>query len=483
MKLTLYIKNFKKISEIDESFLSGYLYLVKGRNNIGKTSFWQSLRMIFKTENNNNNILQFGTKEGFVEVDIEKGTEIVGADGEKYIAKCEFKEGKEDKFTLIMPDATVRKSKKDIRDIFRYNDVTPEEFLGWGLTEAGRRKQAEMILEFLPATTQTRIADIDKQINSKNGILYITRSGKNETLQGYKKVVEQTFPLSAEEESMLSKETSAIETINGIKKELEALELTRSDQGDIIQKKADLQLEYDTLSSRQIITNDSFATYVETWNNEEEKLLARLKEIKSLRDAAVETNKTYNKEIIEQLNNIQKQIEEIEPSTFDQDKYDTLVKRKEAGQEFINKINNIKTKKENIELNEKRLEQAKIAWKEIDDKIEALRIEKKTLFEQAKLPMDNIIISDGELFYVDDKGNQMAFTEEQISYSVAGKRIAKLLLERNKNLPIICIGKASEYDQESLEEISLLAQQYDAIIFADKVEPQIEELTIEVFEK
>lgn len=447
MKLTISIKNYKKISDITEEFKSGYLYLVKGKNNIGKTSFWQSLKMVFKADNPNPNILQFGTKEGYVEADIEKETEVIGADGEKYIAKCEFKEGKEDKFTLIMPDATLRKKKTDIRDIFKYNEETPETFLGWGLTEAGRRKQAEMILEFLPATTQIRIAEIDKQINNKTGILYITRSGKNETLQGYKKVVEQTFPLSAEEESMLTKETSAIEMINAIKKDLEALELTRSSQSDIIQQKAVIE------------------TNIINYKKEKEQLEIRLVELNKL----IEFN--------------EKELKAFPETTFDQEKHDTLVKRKEAGQEFINKINNIKTKKENIELNEKRLEQAEKEWKELDNKIETLRIEKKTLFEQAKLPMDNIIISDGELFYVDDKGNQMAFTEEQISYSVAGKRIAKLLLERNKNLPIICIGKASEYDQESLEEISLLAQQYDAIIFADKVTAEQEDLTIEVFEK
>ena len=97
--------------------------------------------------------------------------------------------------------------------------------------------------------------------------------------------------------------------------------------------------------------------------------------------------------------------------------------------------------------------------------------------------MDNVIINNGELFFVDDKGNQLAFTEEQISYSVAGKRIAKLLLERNKELPIICIGKASEYDEQSLKELSELASKYDAIIFCDKVEPEQEELCIEVYEK
>lgn len=446
MKLTLYIKNFKKISEIDESFLSGYLYLVKGRNNIGKTSFWQSLRMVFKTENNNNNILQFGTKEGFVEADIEKGTEIVGADGEKYIAKCEFKEGKEDKFTLIMPDATVRKSKKDIRDIFRYNDVTPEEFLGWGLTEAGRRKQAEMILEFLPATTQSRIAEIDKQINNKSGILYVTRSGKNETLQGYKKVVENTLPLTAEEEGVLSKETVAIEHFNNIKKELEGLDIIRASQGDDIRQKTTLETE------------------IASYKKEKIELEERLKKLDIL------------------ISNSEDTLNSIPKNTFDQAKYDELVANKDKGQEFINRINSIKTKKENITLNETRLEQAEKEWKDINTKIEDLRIEKKTLFEQAKLPMDNVIINDGELFYVDENGNHLSFTEEQISYSTAGVRIAKLLLERNKNLPIICIGKASEYDNESLAEIAKMAEKYDAIIFADKVVPGKEELSIEVFE-
>lgn len=446
LKLTLNVKNFKLLTNISEEFLSGNLYLVKGKNSVGKTSFWQSLRMIFKADNPNPNILSFGTKEGFVEGDIEKESEIIGADGEKYIAKCEFKEGKEDKFSLIMPDATVRKSKKDIRDIFKYNDFTVEEFLGWGLTEAGRRKQAEMILEFLPATTQTRIAEIDKQINNKSGILYVTRSGKNETLQGYKKVVENTIPLTAEEESILSKETAALESFNAIKKDLDALDLTRSGEVGTIHRKAMLE------------------TNITNCKKEKEELEERLKVL----------DKT--------INEYETLLKDIPESTFNQEEYDALMARKDKGQEFINKVSAVKTKKENIILNEERLEKAQKEWKDIDDKIEAMRLEKKSLFEQAKLPMDNIIINDGELFFVDDKGNQLNFTEEQISYSIAGKRIAKLLLERNKNLPIIAIGKAAEYDQESLKELADLAKEYDAIIFCDKVVPEKEELSIEVYE-
>lgn len=446
MRLTISIKNFKKLTSIEEEFKSGYLYLVKGKNNIGKTSFWQSLRMIFRVDNPNPNILQFGTKEGFVGAEIEK-EEIIGADGEKYIAKCEFKEGKEEKFSLIMPDATVRKNKKDIRDIFRYNDVTPEEFLGWGLTESGRRKQAEMILEFLPQETQTRMAEIDKQINSKSGTLYVTRSGKNELYQGLKKVVEQSVPLTAEEEGMLAIETKCTTAMISIKKELEEMETIRSSQETNIKDRATIESNLTSL------------------NEEKERLEKRIEELNEL------------------INKNKEQLKIIPETTFNQEKYDELVKRKESGQEFINKIAVVKTKKENIVLNDEKLEKAEKEWKDLDDKIETLRLEKKTLFEKAKLPMDNVIISDGELFYVDEQGNQLNFTEEQISYSVAGKRIAKLLLERNKNLPIICIGKASEYDDDSLKEISALAEQYDAIIFADKVEPQVEDITIEVFEK
>jgi hypothetical protein len=179
---------------------------------------------------------------------------------------------------------------------------------------------------------------------------------------------------------------------------------------------------------------------------------------------------------------LEEDLKAIPESTFNQEEYDALVARKDKGQEFINKVSAVKTKKENIILNEERLEKAQTEWKDIDDKIEGLRIEKKTLFEQAKLPMDNVIINDGELFYVDENGNHMAFTEEQISYSTAGVRIAKLLLERNKNLPIICLGKAAEYDNESLSIIAKLAEEYDAIIFCDMVVPGKEELSIEVYE-
>jgi len=487
-KLTLEVKalNFKKLPYIEEVFKSGYLYLVKGSNNIGKTSFWQSIKMILLVDNKNPNILKFGMKEGFVDLTIIKNgideADIVGGDGEIYKGRCEFKEGREDKFSLLMPDATIRRSKKEIRDVLKYNGYDIEEFLGWGLTEAGRKKQAAAILEFLPKDTQDRINFIDAQVNNKNGILYYTRSGKNEVLQGLKKVYEQSLPLTAEEEKMLSNETSTIETLNIIKAGLNALELTRSSQGNIIQQKAELTTDYNVLLAEYKTKNENYLSFAERTLNEIKVLEKTILDKKSeLEKESVEIEK-YQKVTTITLEDIQSKIDNMAPSTFDQEKYDTLKLRKEKGDEYLNTIKTIKTKKENIDLGEQKLEKAQKEWKDLDDKIEELRIEKKTLFEQAKLPMDNIIINDGELFFVDEQNNQLAFTEEQISYSVAGKRIAKLLLERNKNLPIICLGKAAEYDDESLKEIDALAKQYDAIIFCDKVIPGKEELSIEVFE-
>ena len=437
--------NIKKHAHFKERFESGYVYLVKGDFELGKTTILQLISMMFRVDNPNPNIISFGAHKASAQIDITKQNEVVLGDGEKWILKMDKTEGKSEKFSLIMPDAGTKKTKEEIRNILRYNSFTTEFFLARGLTAEGRRWQGEVVSQFFPKDIKARLKAIDDLINTKSGTLYVTRSGKNETYTKAKNAYDLTPTLTIEDKNLISNEAKTVEAIDTIKTELDAL------QGM-------LRGNNENLTKRE-----SLVANLKSYKDEKSRIEQRLAEL----------NKS--------ISLCENELAVIPDTNFDEEKYNSLKTRYEKGTAYIQTINEAKKKKENLDIAALRMNDAKTEWEAYDKKIEELREEKQELFNNAKLPMDNIVIDDGELFMIDDDGNKLNFVEEQISYSNAGIKIARLLLELNKNIPFICLGKGESYGGR-MEELDKLAKEYNAVILCDKVVEGQEELSIEIYE-
>lgn len=472
MNVIIRIRNFKKIRELTKEFKAGYLYLVKGGNNVGKTSFWQAILSVIRAENKNPNILTFGQKDGSVELEINKETSVIGGDGETYIGKLTYSDEKEDKFSMILPDATLKKKVTEIRNIFKYNAFTVEDWFAWGLTEEGRRKQGQIIFEMFPEEIQKAINDIDKKINPKDGSLYFQRQGKNEIYQGLKNAPPEI--LTSEEQEKAALKAQVLEELEPLEKNFKIMEEMATSGGETIELKAKLNAK---IKAGEDAIEDSLRQSQLRLKEIDEEI-ERLKQKRAkVVDDHINTDESLKKEIAE----AKKDLAKLPNTEFDKEGYESLKKRVNKGREFLQDIQKIDEKAERILNHTKKVEIAQKEWEVMDNEIKRLQLAKKELFSSSEVGIPNITLENGELFFVEGE-NKIPFTEQSLSYSVGGKKVIRILLERNKELPIICVGKAAEYDEKSLDEIAELAKEYNAIIFADQVEQLPVPLHIDVVE-
>jgi hypothetical protein len=435
----------KKHNELSLELESSNVYMLKGSPETGKDSVLQAILSMFKVQNDNPNIIKWGAKDAAIQIDITKDQPVTMGDGEKYILSMHKTVGNEERFSLVLPDGSLRKKKTDIRQLLQYNAYTVEQIWELTKTEKGRRELTEMIMTFIPKDVKDRISEIDKQINTKSGTLYVTRSGKNELFTGFKKVFEQTSDISFDEGKLINNAVSNQARYDTIKKELNEL--------DEIKNGLD-----STIKTRTVLE-----TNISNFKTEKEKIEKRLKELNEL------------------ITEAEKDLSGIPESNFDQAKYDSLKEQKDKADIFFAAVKVAQTKKENYELAEKRMNDAKAEWEKYNTLIEELRKEKQSLFDSAKLPMSNVVVDDGELYLMDEEGNRLNFDENQMSYSQTGIRVAKLLLELNKNLPFICLGHGESYGNK-VHELVELAKEYQAVILCSKVTENDEELSIEVIQ-
>jgi hypothetical protein len=117
------------------------------------------------------------------------------------------------------------------------------------------------------------------------------------------------------------------------------------------------------------------------------------------------------------------------------------------------------------------------------DKIDAinktmttLTTRKKQIFATTKLPLDTIEIIDDECMFKDQlTGELLPYTQEHVSYSQSALPIVQLLLELNKDNPLILIGNGAEYDDKSKQALLDIAKKYNGALVADMVIPDSEE--------
>ena len=84
---------------------------------------------------------------------------------------------------------------------------------------------------------------------------------------------------------------------------------------------------------------------------------------------------------------------------------------------------------------------------------------------------------------IDEDGTTYDFTEKTISYSVAAKKLLEIILMLNPNYPIAVLGKAREFDPDTIKEMRRIAKATDGIIMVDYVVGGVDELTIECYEE
>lgn len=453
--LKVTIQNLKLIKTMDVLLEGGNMYMVTGSNGQGKTTFAEAIRMIMEGNSKNKQKTSFDASKGQV-----TGI-LTGADGETYKTVIEFSKTSSDKFTLYLPDGTKTTRKGDIANIFKYNYFTVEEFLAWGASAEGRRKQASMLLNLLPEDKRERISEIDIQVNTNDGKIYLKRRDiKNECeIIGGQMRANQ---LSEEEQQIVEELPQWEEALTESKNNAE-------DMTTVLHQKLRKNANYDYEMNRILDEEKLYLQKIDNWNKEIERLTKEIEQFQK----AIEEGDKKKEELGERI-----PTEELEKESKELEEFKASLK---ADEEAILEGRQLRIKKEAYDKYSKELGDKMAESISIDKKIAELRDEKQQIIEN--IPgLEDLVIEDGSL-YMKDQGNLLPFSEENVSYSQAGIPIFRLMMKLNSKFKIWLIGKAAEYDLEKIEEFRKLAEKTGGIIVADYVSPTPQGLTIEVVEK
>lgn len=442
-KITVEIKNYCKIKDLKYTFEGGNIYVIGGGNDQGKSTLLRALKILSTGLNPNNNNVSFGEEEGFLKGEFN----LIGANKGKYVVKHDF-DKEEGKFLLIDPETKPHKSNSRtniIADIFKYNAFTIDEWFAWGITAEGRKKQAQIILNLLPEDQRKMYLDSVARVNSKNGTLYTSRTTKNVEKDTLSKIVSE-YKITEDEEKKLLNEEKGKKQLEEYKKKKEAS--NSAEKG---------RLEQEQISLRNT-------------NTELEASIGNLKtQIEKLQQDIIDNQKKIenNKKRYDDIN-----VELAQFAGVSEADMRELDKRIKAGEEFIASVTAIKTKKENYENHNKKLQNLSHEIEEINQKMEADKALMKKILTDSKLPVGELAIVDNEAMYVTPEGEMVPFVKDNVSYSAGGMVILKLMQHLNKNLPLWLVGSAESYDDGRLEEFEKLVKANGGIMLMDRVVPE-----------
>ena len=213
-KTEITISNYRLIKDLTMVFETGNLYFINAKNNSGKTSIIELIQDMFEAKASTDNTVSFGEEIGETKIKIINFKDEEGAN---FVLKYEY--GATNKFTLIMPDGSIKKKVTDIRDVFKYQRMTVDKFFQLGLSPEGRREQGKFIKNLIPKEVNIRIDDIEKNINERNGILFKERGLISSSLKAMQNILTD-LQLTDDEKNALKIKDVYIEKNKSYKKRI-----------------------------------------------------------------------------------------------------------------------------------------------------------------------------------------------------------------------------------------------------------------------
>lgn len=433
-KIAVEINNYKNLRELNIELGEYDVILLKGPNKGGKTSVKNGILENLMLKNLTSTPLKEGEDKGFKKVTImDKNSEEITIvhDFDKHNPKGTFYAIKDKKKISKLTD--IRKLIGDV------NPYSIEELFMMCRTAAGNRTFIkEILLPLLSDEERSRIDEINKQINTTNGTLYLKRRDLNKEIE----VLELATKFTPEEEKILNGSKD-------LKNKNNSLVITYNKYKTI----------YDLYTS---INNNSF--YI----NEDEELLKE----------SIAMTKGIANEIANKYTALAKSI------STNKDTIEMYIK---ASKQKINsmflEIENIKPQLkqlENIEYNNEKLDEKKKDLKiktkqrdSVQEELNNLADEKDNIFKNSKLPEGFKILDESSFTY-----NGFSFDENSVSESEAWVILAKITMELFDG-PYFRLGNADVFGKKALDEIMQIANKKGVILCLEKVDDSATDIYVE----
>ena len=438
------ITNYKNIKSLEKD-LNGNIYVVKGDNEVGKTTFAKSFQKLIAKTDKADKPVTVGETHGTIE-----GI-FTDAEGKKYTVILDFTDEKET-IRMITPEGISTSKVGDIRNMFAYTNIDFEEFISWSNTADGKRKQREIVLGLLSEKDLEEFRNLEK-IEKTN---YDKRTVVNNNLQAHKNLASQVV---TDDEKLLIKEYD--ENLKEIEK-LQHCEVN-------LKELEHLETELTRLENHATTLKENYERRIQEKKDAIIKLNAEIVEYGVDRDDALKTNATAISSIKDHIGEIESILPEGKPDEMraeaevNKTKYadiPTFKARIVASQQNTNQITGLTQESSEFTLN-----------------INSIRDNKKKIIAEANLGIDGLDIGEDEILL---KG--LPFTKEQLSTSQIITTVFKIMASLNKQTPIFHLGRAESLGKTKLDEILKIANDNEYQVFIDKVASG-EKLEIELYEE
>jgi len=438
-KIGFEIKNYKRIKELNVPLSECDVVIVSGKNMDGKSSLINGIFENLTLKNLSNEPLSRGASSGEKSVIIEdkNGKEI------KIVHTFE-KKSPMGSFYAIQDGKKIASVEKIRELIGECNKYTIYDFFVMCRSTDGRRKFiSEILMKMLNKEQSDRIEEINKEINTKNGLTYIKRRDANRALE----TLNNTPMLTKEEEETLTKEEAYKATI---KETNDTIELANKNLSLVVNVNSYIfNIPGSGLSSS--LTKEQI-----TFKSEELKTL-----LQTIIDS--ETRILEYKEII---NNQEAKLKQVINDAKNNESYKTAL-------QALLDIDKIKYKKESFVGIKSQIDALTKEIEGLNKKLSDMSEEKDAILNKSNLPEGLVIETESDFTY-----NGFNFSENDISESEAQLLLAKLTIPIYDG-PYFRMGNADIYGKNALAELTELAAKHGKILAMERVNDDLTEVFVE----
>jgi energy-coupling factor transporter ATP-binding protein EcfA2 len=431
------IQNVKAIENFEAEFDVNAIYVIKGENDTGKSTFLNIISGLLEGSLNKHELLRTGEEKGFIE-----------AETENFTIRCDFGKNKSGKITLTEKNTGLVSTKKSqFEQIFGYHDFDAEMFVRWSETAQGRRDQINQIKSLFPESVIKRINEIELLIESTKE----TRKPINREIERLDNLLAEIKVNPEIKEPIIVDDL--IQEKNNIIKSNDAIEKAKSTLEQIERAKEDKCYEIGMIESDA--------------KNEIAILEAKIKEVK---EKAKLKTEFLNKELSEISSRIKKGKEYLKD------------KKIVDFSDIDEKIRNAQTINSQFEKNKKHSEystlysESKTKKDELEKSIENLLAEKTKLLQENE-PVKGLTFDEEKLYL-----NGIPFDNTNISDSEKLRVGFEIQVLKNPKAKIFMIARGESIGKEKRKAIYEFAKQNGYQGFIEVMQYGQNELSSEIYE-
>jgi len=424
--ITLKIKNYKLIKDKEVDFDFGRLYLISGKNNIGKTTIKNAFESMLTALDSTPNPITTGETEGEIEL-----SGFTGPNNEIITIHRKIEDSKSNFY--MKRDGKIVKSVGEIRSFFQYTPFTVEEFVQLSTHAEGIRKQKAIILNLLSNDDKAKFINIEKEEASLVENRKITKKSLDLAVK-----MKHANSLTDTDNEILKNKDNIHRVLSELEEQLKGIETNKSNKNLLINNK-----EVFTNSINNAIKY-SIINIAESTLTEFSKVIEL---IKKDYDQQIESITVLNDDDVIKIK------ERISNGKLTKGKLDIVLDKSSKSQAYISNVEKLSLELDKLETD-----------------LNNCRLGKSTFMKDIDLPIKNLIIgNDEEGLSYNLNGVVYPFNEKQLSKSLIYKITIELMMHINKQNKILVIGDTTDLDTESKQIIANYAIENDLLIIGDSV--------------